>query len=53
MQAIQNQINVITFYGKQLRKIYADTYKPLVLLLRKFLPVLTKLQKSLSLRWTK
>jgi len=43
MQTTQNQINVITSYGKQLRKIYVDTYKPLVLLLCNFLPLLTKL----------
>ena len=53
MQTIQNQINVITFYGKQLRKMYVDTYITLVLLLCNFLLVLTKLQKSLGLRWTR
>jgi hypothetical protein len=53
MQTIQNQINIITFYGKKLRKMYVDTYKPSVLLLCKFLPVLTELQKSLGLRWSR
>jgi len=53
MQTVQNQINVIAFYGKQLRKIYVDAHKSLVLLLCNFIPVLTKLQKSLGLRWTR